>query len=395
MAKNNRAPNIAILLPDMRGGGAERVCLNLANDFVARGLSVDLVLMQEIGQLLPLLDRRVNVVSLGIRRTRSVGWPLATYLARVRPESLLANMWPLTSISVLACAWSRSPTRLVLVEHVALSKSEVRASPLHFLVLRVSMRILAPYAHARVTVSSGVADDLARITGLPRDRFSTIYNPIVQGVPPSRGALLGGGSLGIPLILNVGTLKAQKDQATLLRAFAILTSQIDAKLMILGEGELRVELEALAIELGIADRVSMPGFISDPSQVYNGASLFVLSSAWEGFGNVVVEALEHGVPVVSTDCPSGPREILEDGRWGTLVPIRDPQALAKAMRDALSKTHDREALLRRAGDFSVAKAADAYLDLLLPGWRQAGLSTTDAKVAVGSTEESNPRKEAE
>ena len=281
------------------------------------------------------------------------------------------------------------------MEHVTLSKSEIRKSPLHFLALRISMRMLAPFADARVTVSEGVADDLARSTGLPREAFSTIYNPIVQGVPPRRDALLGGGSLGIPLILNVGTLKAQKDQATLLRAFAILASEMDVKLLILGEGELRSELEALAAKLGIADRVSMPGFTSDPSQAYNSASLFVLSSAWEGFGNVVVEALEHGVPVVSTDCPSGPREILEDGRWGTLVPIRDPQALANAMRDALSQAHDHEALKRRAGDFSVAKAADAYLDLLLPSWRQTGLPSTHEKVAMEPAGNSNSRKEAE
>lgn len=364
---------VAILLPDLRGGGAERVCLNLANNFVARGISVDMVLMQNIGELLPLLDSRVNVVDLRVRRARGVAMPLIRYLRRASPDSLLANMWPLTIISALARAWSGLAMRLVLVEHTTLSKSEIRWSPLHFLVLRMSMRILAPLADARVTVSKGVAEDLAKITGLCRDQFSTIYNPIVQDQdrPLNPESLKGGDPSPIPVILNVGTLKAQKDQATLLRAFSILVSEMDAKLMILGEGELRADLEALAVELGIADRVSMPGFTTDPSQAYNSASLFVLSSAWEGFGNVIVEALYHGVPVVSTDCPSGPSEILDGGRFGSLVPIRDPQAIAIAMRDALSRAHDHEALKRRAHDFSVDKAADAYLDLLLPGWRQS------------------------
>lgn len=392
------APDVALLLPDLRGGGAERVCLNLANNFVERGLSVDMVLMQRQGDLLPLLDHRVNVIDLGASRMLGVAQPLIRYLRRARPSSLVVNMWPLTSISVLARAWSRSRTRLVLVEHTTISKSEIRKSPLHFLLLRMSMRMFAPFADARVTVSKGVADDLASITGLRRDLFSTIYNPIVQGVPPSRDALEDRAPSSVPVILNVGTLKAQKDQATLLRAFAILVSELDARLVILGEGELRDELEALAVGLGIADRVTLPGFTSDPSQVYRSASLFVLSSAWEGFGNVVVEALEHGIPVVSTDCPSGPSEILENGRFGTLVPIRDPQALAMAMRDALSQAHDHEALKRRAGDFSVARAADAYLDLLLPGWREEEVHAPLVEAREPSAlppRTMNERKEAE
>lgn len=387
--------SVAILLPDLRGGGAERVSLNLANEFAARGFSVDLVLMQAAGDLLPLLDERVNVVPLGANRMLGIALPLTRYLRQARPSALLANMWPLTVLSVLARASSRSKTRLVLVEHVTLSKSEIRASPLHFLALRLSMRFFAPFADARVTVSEGVADDLAATAGLRRNQISTIYNPIVQAIGGGRSSSKQIASPSIPVILNVGSLKEQKDQATLLRAFRILISEIDARLVILGEGELRTELEALAVELGIADRVSMPGFTTNPSQAYDNASLFVLASAWEGFGNVVVEALEHGVPVVSTDCPSGPREILEDGRYGTLVPIRDPQALAIAMRDSLSQAHDHGALKRRAGDFSVAKAADAYLDLLLPGWRQAEPSTTDVKVAVKPPGTSNARQEAE
>ena len=367
--------DVAILLPDMRGGGAERVCLNLANNFVDRGLSVDMVVMQEAGDLLPLLDSRVNLIELGANRMVGVLLPLIRYLRQTRPSSLIANMWPLTVISVLARTVSRCKTRLVLVEHTTLSRSESIASPLHYSALRVSMRVLAPCADARVTVSNGVADDLATMTGLRRDRISTIYNPIVKSTtlkPGSTGVI---GTSSIPTILNVGALKAEKDQVTLLRAFQLLVAGMEARLVILGEGELRGELEALAVELGIADRVSMPGFALDPSQAYETASLFVLSSAAEGFGNVLVEALEHGVPVVSTDCPSGPREILEGGRYGTLVHVSDPQALADAMRDALSRAHDSEGLKRRAQDFSVEKAANSYLDLVLPHWRSEQVSS--------------------
>src|SRR5690606_26732556 len=137
-------------------------------------------------------------------------------------------------------------------------------------------------------------------------------------------------------------------------------------LCILGEGEERPRLQALVDALGLDGRLLLPGYQSDPAPWYAHADLFVLSSDHEGFGNVIVEALEQGVPVVSTDCPSGPREILEGGKYGTLVPVGDAAALASAIDDALSREHNHDALKRRAQDFSVDKAADAYLDLLLP-----------------------------
>lgn len=170
-------------------------------------------------------------------------------------------------------------------------------------------------------------------------------------------------------IIAIGTLKSQKRFDRLVHAFAGLPER-DAVLMILGEGGERENIETLAQTLNVAGRVFMPGFTHDPAYYLRRADLFVLSSDYEGFGNVVAEALEQGTPVVSTDCPSGPREILEDGKYGTLVPVGDVDALARAMEDALNREHDREALKRRAQDFSVDKAADAYLDLLLPGWRE-------------------------
>lgn len=373
-AISQRQPHVALLLPDLRAGGAERVNINLANEFVARGYSVDLLLMRVAGGLRQLLDPRIRVIDLGVKRMRGVLWPLSRYLQETRPKSLLACMWPLTVLAIAARAASNSKTRLVVAEHTTWSAAERRRDRLHNFNLKTTMRLSFPRADGVVTVSQGAADDLAGIAGLARDRVVAIYNPIVGGAKAAATEeapeLLDWATGPHRKVLAVGTLKAIKDYVTLLQAFAILRKSVDAKLLILGEGEERGPLERLIVDLGIGADVCLPGFVSSTEAYYRKADLHVLSSVGEGLPTVIVEALEQGVPVVSTDCPSGPREILDNGRYGTLVPVADPDALAWAMQEALTSTHDTVALRARASDFGVAKAADAYLDLLLPDWRK-------------------------
>lgn len=370
-----RQPHVALLLPDLRGGGAERVSINLANELVARGYSVDMVVMRAAGKLMPLLDPKVRVVDLGAARMRGVFLPLVRYLRETQPSSLLACMWPLTVIA--SCAASSSKTRLVVVEHTTLSVAERSRDRFHNLILKTTMRLLFPRADGVVAVSQGAADDLAGIAQLPRERVVAIYNPIVGGAKAARTEeipeSLDWSNGPHHKILAVGTLKAIKDYATLLQAFALLRRNVEARLLILGEGEERGRLEQMIQELGIGADVCLPGYVSSTEAYFQMADLHVLSSVGEGLPTVIVEAMEQGVPVVSTDCPSGPREILDNGRYGALVPVSDPNALARAMQDALMRTHDTAALKARAADFSVGKAADAYLDLLLPGWRQSPL----------------------
>jgi glycosyltransferase involved in cell wall biosynthesis len=172
----------------------------------------------------------------------------------------------------------------------------------------------------------------------------------------------------LPVILAVGRLTKAKDYPTLFRAFSLVRQVRPAKLLILGEGEERSNLERLAIELGIQNDVSMPGFVDNPFAFMAKASVFVLSSAWEGFGNVLVEALACGCPVVATDCRSGPREILDNGRYGRLVPVGDHEALAKAILETLDNPDfpaDRQTRLQRAMEFSIDAAVDKYLKVLL------------------------------
>lgn len=364
---------VSIMLPDLRPGGAERVCVNLANEFTRRGFAVDLVLMRRQGELLPLVEPVVSIVDLAIPRARYGFRPLAAYLKKRKPAVLLANMWPLPVVAWLARAWCRSLTRVFALEHTTWSRSELFVSRWSRTTIVWSMRAVYPRLDGVVAVSNGAAEDLGAISGLSRNRIMTIYNPIVgaSASGPEARSPPGAWAQGAhDKILAVGTLKPIKDYPTLLYALARLRETRDARLLILGEGEERSRLEALVAALGLGGAVSMPGFAPDTSPFYAAADLFVLSSTGEGFGNVVAEALEQGTPVVSTDCPSGPREILDDGKHGTLVPVGDVGALARAMEDALNREHDHEALKRRARDFSVDKAADAYLDLLLPGWRK-------------------------
>lgn len=361
---------LSILLPDLCSGGAERVCVNLANALYQRGYAVDMVLLKAEGALLGALDQGVRVVDLKVHRVRWALLPLVSYLRRERPAALLANMWPLTLNAVWARALARVPARLILAEHTTWSQSELLARPTVGWQVRHTMHRFFPGADGIVAVSRGAADDLARFADLQRSSINVIYNPVVDTAKPpisSLPAVPTGWCQGShQRLLAVGTLKTIKDYATLLEAVAMLRRTVDARLLILGEGECRAELEAHARHFGIDGEVFMPGFVVDPAPYYRHAHLHVLSSTGEGLPTVLIEALAAGTPVVSTDCPSGPREILADGQFGRLVPVGDAAALATAMAESLATTHDRATLMGRAQHFSIDRAVDQYLALLFP-----------------------------
>lgn len=370
MSATPTSARISILLPDLRGGGAERVAANLANDFVRRGYAVDMVLLSATGEFLADLRPEITVVDLQAKRLRSSLLPLLRYLRRARPDGLLACMWPLTVIALWSRALASVRTRVVVAEHTTWSRAKIVRSAMVRWHARATMRLSFPHADGVVAVSQGAADDLCRFARIDRNAISVIYNPVVgEAMPPAteQFAPADWWSGSHRRVLAVGTLKGVKDYGTLLTAFAKLREQVDARLLILGEGECRIALEAQARQLCIEDSVFMPGFVKDLLPYYQHADLHVLSSTGEGLPTVIIEALAAGTPVVSTDCPSGPREILCDGKYGRLVPVGDAEALAAAMADSLSATHDREALKARAQDFSIDKAADRYLELLFPG----------------------------
>lgn len=354
--------HIALYLPSLRGGGAERVMVTLANGFAERGLRVDLVLAKAEGPYLADVVPAVRVVDLGQPRVSRSLPGLVRYLRRERPMALLSALNHANVVAALAVALAGTGTRLVVSEHNSISRSMAAGGIKSHLLLRAMT-----WAYARadkvVAVSTGVADDLRRITKVPDDKIQTIHNPIVTDQMLEKSLEPVSGFPEGRFILAVGRLTEQKDYPTLLRAFALLDNTFQTKLVILGEGELRVELEALARDLGIADRVLMPGFVSNPYAWMRRADVFVMSSAWEGLPTVLVEAMACGAPVVSTDCPSGPAEILEGGKWGKLVPVGDYTALANACKKILSSPKINA--VERAMDFAPPIAIERYSKLLI------------------------------
>jgi glycosyltransferase involved in cell wall biosynthesis len=358
---------ISIIIPDLGGGGIERLSIRLCRYFLTQGYTVDLVLLQARGELLHEVPDEVELINLKSSKIRFSLWPLVRYLKVRRSDVVLAIMWPLTVIAVLAHKLSRSQGRLLICDQNTLSIQYGDRNWFHNIFLGGTIHFFYPLADVRIAVSMGVADDLAQVGKLNRSSFTVIYNPIAESQSLLQNINFDPWSkLPGKRIISVGSFKPQKDHATLIRSFSLLVTHQSATLVILGEGKLRPDLEQLINELGLSEHVVLPGFMNDPYPWYSGADLFVLSSRWEGFGNVVVEALQCGIPVVSTDCPSGPNEILEDGRYGRLVPVGDKVALATAMRDALTEEPNRELLKARASEFSVERIGRHYLEVLFP-----------------------------
>lgn len=351
-------------------GGAERVNLELAHAFVAAGYKVEFLLRRARGELLEEAQQLGPIVDLKCDRVRQVPRALSRYLRARSPDALIAAMWPLTAIAPMAVALSSRRTRTLVCEHGILSGQYAGRGALHRAVMRATMSVGYRLADARVGVSPGVADDMARLSSMGRERIGVIGNPVPEPALASNESDTEVEAMwGIPRgarIITVGRLKPVKNHALLLSAFARI-ERPDARLMLVGTGECETKLRKLASDLAIADRVIFAGFRSDLGVFYRSANVLALSSDREGFGNVLVEALACGLPVVSTDCPSGPRFILGDGNYGILVPVGDVEAMARSIEIALEDRPDTTKLKARATDFSADKAARAYLTLLFGG----------------------------
>lgn len=373
---------IAILVSSWPRGAIQRLMLNLAAEFAAAGHAVDLLAprghapAEGLSPGVRLLELAPRLAALpGVRRHKRWFMPLALpalvrYLRRQHPAALLSGgEWP-NVIALAARRLAGGATRVVVSEHIHVGASTAGAAERkRRRLLPRLMAHLYPRADAIVAVSEGVRQDLLGRFPLPPALVHTIYNPVITpALIAARDAPLDDPWFAPgapPVLINVAQLRVQKDQASLLKAFASLRGQRPARLLILGEGSQRPALEALARELGIAADVRMPGFVPNPLAYMRRAAVFVLSSAWEGLPTVLIEALACGCPVVSTDCPSGPAEILDHGRYGLLTPVGDADALSRALTATLGAPVDSPALERRGLAYSAAAAAKPYLRVLL------------------------------
>ena len=332
---------IAFFLPSLNGGGAERIVLNLMQGMTERGLPVDLLVAAATGPLLDQLPAAVRLVDLKARRVIRSLMPLTGYLRRERPRVLISSMNYANLIALWAGRLSGNRTPVIVTVHTTLSFSRPQQARLSPGLWARLFRTFYPWASRVVAVSRGAAEDFADVSGLPRDMIEVVYNPVITPdllagarKPPVHPWFAPGEP---PVFLGVGRLTRQKDFSTLIRAFAQVRPERPSRLLILGDGEDRALLTALAKELEIAGDVALPGFRENAAGFMASSAVFVLSSGWEGLPTVLIEALATGARVVSTDCPSGPREILQDGRLGALVPVGDVSALAHAMIQALDQ----------------------------------------------------------
>ncbi|MBW4443791.1 MAG: glycosyltransferase [Plectolyngbya sp. WJT66-NPBG17] len=364
----NVKPLISVFLPALAGGGAERAMLYLAIGLAERGWQVDLVLAEAKGEYLDRVPPEVRLVDLQAKFPVLISKTIALrrYLEKEQPAILFS------ALDILSSAyWARSgvSTRIVMCVQTYLSEQFRSHQGQTFGKLRSRMvRWLYPKSDAIVAASWGTAKDVAELAQLPLDRIQVIYNPVVtpevfhKSEEPLEHPWFNPGEP--PVILGIGRLVSQKDFSTLITAFAKVREQRPVRLIILGEGEKRSQLEELIQRLGLEQDVALPGFAENPYAYLSRAALFVLSSRFEGFGNVVAEALACGAPVVSTDCPSGPAEILECGKYGRLIPVADSDAMTIAILEMLDTPVDRAVLKQRSLEFERDRIVDQYVALV-------------------------------
>lgn len=328
-------PRVALFLPNLGGGGAERVMLNLARGLLDAGYGVDVALAAAEGSYVERVPAGAEVHDLAAGRTLTSLPALARYLRRRRPDALVSALSHANVVAVWAARLAGYDGRVLVAEHGHPGLVPQRPGER---LRRALVRDAYRRASRVVAVSRGVKDAWVERLGLPESAIEVIYNPVVT--PETRSAMAQTPAHPFferpPVVVGVGRLSPEKNFANLVRAMARVRETVDARLVVLGEGPERGALERLVEELGLAGKVSFPGFQENPHAYLAKADLFALSSDWEGLPTALIEALAAGTPVVSTDCPVGPREILADGEHGELVPVGDSRALAEAMLRALS-----------------------------------------------------------
>ncbi|MCS3918513.1 glycosyltransferase [Fervidibacter sacchari] len=368
-----------MLHPNIWFGGGQIALLRVAGWLSGKGLPTEIIVSRIEGKLPFQPPKGVRVVNLNVPALKAAGKVIGTSVAisavfglaryfRQNPRQLvIAPGWADGGLALWAKKLAKSGAKVAIWEQTHVSAMKSQGGNLY--------RQLAPqivklsYRHADVVAacSSAVADDIAKLSKLPRERVHVIYNPTdpdIEAKAQEPVDHLWFNESKIPVILSVARLSPEKDLQTLVRAFSIVRKERPARLAILGEGSERTKLERLVKELGLENDVWMPGFVDNPFKFMKRAAVFVLSSKFEGAPLVLAEALSVGIPVVSTDCPSGPREILEGGKWGKLVPVGDHEKLAEAILKTIESPPERESLKKRGRNFSIDEIGGKWLKVL-------------------------------
>jgi glycosyltransferase involved in cell wall biosynthesis len=358
----SKGKKIALVLGSLRTGGAERALVNLANGMESRGMVVDLVVVEKAGEFLPMLHARVRLRDLGRKRARYAFFAFRKYLRDHSPEVLVVAQVHVQLLVIAAVIFSPWKGKLILNEQSTFSANTKRG------FYRFLVSIFFRRADALTFVSEGSAADFRTMFPSLKKKTSVIANPVfteeilrLKEEPVSHPYLDG---KKYPVILWAGRLSREKDLPLLLRAFSLVLEEKQVRLIVLGTGEEQESLQEEIARLKIQLAVSLPGNVMNPYAYMSRCDLFVLTSIYEGLPSVLIEALACGCAIVSMDCPHGPAEILDNGKFGTLVTDRDPRIFAKAILRHLSNEQREEQKLARAREYSLDNITSKYLALI-------------------------------
>jgi glycosyltransferase involved in cell wall biosynthesis len=347
---------IFILLPSLKYGGAERVAINLATELQNQGCLIKFLLMNKMGDYLREVEENFEVVNLNCNRTYKLPYLLSKYINNNNVDVIISNFWKL---NLCACAVKilSKKIKLILWEHSPPSITPESSGWKY----KLSASLLYRCADSVVAVSDGVRDDIIKFTYGLKDKVIRIYNPIK---PPPNIQTNKKIDKSQQLIISVGRLTTEKNIKLLIESYALTVNKIKTKLLIVGEGEKKDELMELTKLLNLEQYVEFFGYSDNVYELMDSSDLLVMSSNFEGFGNVIVEALFCGLSIVSTDCDTGPREILNNNEFGSLVSLNDPLAMSEAMIKELSNPRSKEKQMARAELFLPSKIAKQFLSIM-------------------------------
>ncbi len=359
---------IALFLPSLTGGGAERVFVTLANSLVEHEIKIDLVLANAFGNYFSMLSNKIQVIDLKASSVILSIPGLIHYLRTEKPDVLLSAVENANTWAIIAKILSGTSIPVIITEHSTWSQVLSNQPALKEKALFQIASSIYPLANKLVAVSNGIQSDLLETFKINPNKLVCIYNPVV---PKNLDFLTAAhvahpwiADKNCPVIISVGRLVKVKDYPTLIQAFSLAKKLTNCRLIILGEGPERNALQTLINQLGLQNDIDLPGFVENPFAWMAKCDLFVLSSLYEGLPTVLIEAMACGTPVVSTNCISGPAEILENGKYGDLIPLGDVNLLAAALVENVNHPKANSKIKERANDFSVNNAADAYIELI-------------------------------
>ena len=361
--------SICFLNYDLAFGGTEKVIVSLANHFQSLGKKVTILTLSDANDFIDFLHPDIAIECLQIAKMKLLVPKLSQFILKNKFDNFISNVWPLTSLSFIVRIFSQD-TRLIFIEHCNLSEQFKSRSLFFRVAQKISIVIFYRFAHVIVGVSDGVKQDLVS-KGLREHNIKVIYNPVItqpiESLDQSNQATKLWKLSDKKKLIAVGRFEAQKNFINLIDAiyFAKKNLGLDVSLLILGDGEERNKISSRIIELGLEGNIFLGGWVSDPLPYYDLSDLFILPSNYEGFGVVIVEAMSRGLNIVSTDCKSGPSEILQQGELGFLCHVNDPEALGYAIKNALDSPIKKELLIKRSEDFSEKIIGALYEDIIV------------------------------